>query len=310
MSLADIIQIIIGFLSLIATIAVSFLIYWLQSKHEKEIRDIEEMQKQRELEEKAQIFLMDNEDERDYLPWCIFAANLHRLEKHTRNIYNAYCHCGLELQNEILKQAGFYIKQIEDISWVERCLESLQKDIETNQLGRDYLYDGAKYFHRGYKRYKNEQWIEPPAIFEPINKENKIRKMMNVNSIDISEYVDEYFYYYLNGKMSQKDLKPYPPIDYVWESQNLGYANEIVVCKWMMSLVEVIAIYCEKRKDVSNEICFNEIEYTDAVIETYEDKYYSALQALYNTYELRNILEEELPNAKKKKQKRKARKTR
>ena len=38
MSLADIIQIIIGVLSLVATIAVSFLIYWLQSRHEKEIR--------------------------------------------------------------------------------------------------------------------------------------------------------------------------------------------------------------------------------------------------------------------------------
>ena len=34
MSAADIIQIIIGVLSLIATIAVSFLIYWLQTRHE------------------------------------------------------------------------------------------------------------------------------------------------------------------------------------------------------------------------------------------------------------------------------------
>lgn len=37
MTPADIIQIVIGFLSLLATVAVSFLIYWLQSRHEKEI---------------------------------------------------------------------------------------------------------------------------------------------------------------------------------------------------------------------------------------------------------------------------------
>lgn len=36
MSLVDIIQIIIGIMTLVATIAVSFSIYWLQLRHEKE----------------------------------------------------------------------------------------------------------------------------------------------------------------------------------------------------------------------------------------------------------------------------------
>lgn len=37
MTTADIIQIILGILSLIATVGVSVAIYWLQSRHEKEI---------------------------------------------------------------------------------------------------------------------------------------------------------------------------------------------------------------------------------------------------------------------------------
>lgn len=37
MTTAEIIQIIIGVLSLIATVVVSVAIYWLQSRHEKEI---------------------------------------------------------------------------------------------------------------------------------------------------------------------------------------------------------------------------------------------------------------------------------
>ena len=81
MSLADIIQIIIGVLSLVATIAVSFLIYWLQSRHEKEIQKLQCEKERIALQEKARLFLIDNQEERDYLPWCIIAANLYQLEK-------------------------------------------------------------------------------------------------------------------------------------------------------------------------------------------------------------------------------------
>ena len=49
MEVADIVQIIIGALSLVATVAVSFFIYWLQSRHEKEMAKIEEKQRQEKL---------------------------------------------------------------------------------------------------------------------------------------------------------------------------------------------------------------------------------------------------------------------
>lgn len=80
MTTAEIIQIVIGILSLVATIAVSFLIYWLQTRHEKEIQKLQEEKEQKELETKARLFLIDNEPERDYLPWCVIAANVHPLE--------------------------------------------------------------------------------------------------------------------------------------------------------------------------------------------------------------------------------------
>ena len=80
MSLADIIQIIIGVLSLVATIAVSFLIYWLQSRHEKEIQKLQCEKERIALQEKARLFLIDNQEERDYLPWCIIAAIYIRLK--------------------------------------------------------------------------------------------------------------------------------------------------------------------------------------------------------------------------------------
>ena len=69
-----------------ATIAVSFLIYWLQTRHEKEIQKLQDEKEQKELETKARLFLIDNESERDYLPWCVVAANVHPLERFIRNI--------------------------------------------------------------------------------------------------------------------------------------------------------------------------------------------------------------------------------
>lgn len=125
MSLVDTIQIIIGILTLVATVAVSFTIYWLQLCHEKEMQKMAANQVHKELEEKAKLFLIDNEAERDYLPWCIIAASVCRLDKHTREIYNSFCRCPEELRNEILKQAGFEIRSIKEQIWVNDCIEAI-----------------------------------------------------------------------------------------------------------------------------------------------------------------------------------------
>lgn len=281
MLLTDIIQIVIGVLSLLATIAVSFAIYWLQMHHEKELQRLEKKQKQKELEEKANLFLMDNESERDYLPWCVLAANLHRLEKHTRTIYTAFCRCPEELRDEILKQAGFEISSIKSNSWVDACIEKLEVDIKKYNLGQNYLYDGAKYFYRSYERYRDLQWNSTPSVFEPINKNSN--RIINSNQLSIGEYVDEYFYYYIDKHMKFEKDSPIPPMDYVWVSQNLANCDEEKVCMWMMELIENIAIIIKNRK-AKVETNKTLLEYTDAQAETFEDKYYETLQALYNTY--------------------------
>ena len=82
----NLIQITIGLLSLIATIFVSFLIYWFQRRHEIEIEKIEENIRKSLLEEEAHKFLIDNEEEIEYVAWCVFATNLYRHKKHTRKI--------------------------------------------------------------------------------------------------------------------------------------------------------------------------------------------------------------------------------
>ena len=113
MTIADIIQIILGILSLIATVGVSFAIYWLQSRHEKQLERIAKENAEKQLKEEADRFLIDNEAERDYLPLCVFASNLHRHERHTRKIYTNFCRCSNDLQNKILEVAEFKCRTIE-----------------------------------------------------------------------------------------------------------------------------------------------------------------------------------------------------
>lgn len=301
MSLVDIIQIIIGILSLVATIAVSFTIYWLQLRHEKEMQKIAKLQEHKELEEKAKLFLIDNEAERNYLPWCVIAANIHRFDKHTREIYNSFCRCPEELRNEILKQAGFEMDSIKGQKWVDDCIEALKKDIQKYSLGRDYLYEGAKYFHISYKRYRDLKWNSTPQVFEPICKDNHFRISFGMDKLDIGSYIDEYFYYFIDKRIDLKEGEPIPPIDFVWNSQNLTYTNEETVCMWMMELIQDIAIIIYNRSGVE-KINREILECTDAQVETYEDKYYATLQALYNAYYIKHM-DEKRVSRKKKKQK-------
>ena len=65
MSTADIIQIVLAAFSLIATVVVSLVLYWLERRHENVLHKIEEKRRQHELEEQATRFMMDNSEELD-----------------------------------------------------------------------------------------------------------------------------------------------------------------------------------------------------------------------------------------------------
>ena len=199
----NLIQITIGLLSLIATIFVSFLIYWLQRRHEIEIEKIEENIRKSLLEEEAHKFLIDNEEEIEYLPWCVFATNLYRHKKHTRKIYTNFCRCSKKLQNEILNIAGFSIKTIKDTEWVDIAFDNLRQDIITYKLGNDYLYDNAKYFHRAFELYRENRWEITPQVFPPINTFKQFSRSCYTNGIlNINEYI-ELDDNYVNGLVKQ-----------------------------------------------------------------------------------------------------------
>ena len=285
MNIADVIQIIIGILSLIATVGVSFAIYWLQSRHEKEMEDLAKEKEKKLLKEEADKFLIDNESERDYLPLCVFASNLHRHEKHTRKIYTNFCRCRTELQNKILEVAEFKCRTIDGVDWLDKAIDNLKDDIQKYHLDRDYLYDGAKYFHRGFKRYREKEWdYSYKLLFKQIVENKRWRAFVGTDLISISSYLDDYFYYCIDKHDTEKlNGDPLPPIDYLWDSQNLASIEESEVCGWIMEIVDAITVIIHNKTiERDNDLYFDDL--TDEEAETFEDKYYETVRALYYTY--------------------------
>ena len=143
MTCADIIQIIIGILSLFATVAVSVVIYIMQRRHEKE-------QRRKEISEQAQRFMMDNNSELAYLSWCVIAVNQSLLDNHSRKIYTDFCRLPSEVRDEVLRlnDIRMSINNLSGKEWITECLKCLSEDIKEYKLGMNILYDNGKYFFR------------------------------------------------------------------------------------------------------------------------------------------------------------------
>ena len=282
----------LDFISLVVTTVLTISIFYLQKKHETEVEEIKVLNKQKELEEKARIFMIENNSELDYIPWCIFASNVGSLKNHTRKIYREYCKCSIEVQNEILKRSNIHIEQFQDTTWIDRCIERLQKDIKEYDLGYDMLYDGAKYFHRSLNNYYNHTWrdIENNRLFDPIVSRKTI---LGMEKTTLQGYIDEYLYCKFGGEKyeGKKDLMR-KPLDYLCDEIDFGMNSEHIICGWCMEMIYQVSLSIAYNCVINkrNNGNFDDgLPYTDAQVDTYEDKYYETLHVLFNTYNSTNF---------------------
>lgn len=73
--------------SLIVTTVLTIKIYRLERSHEKEREQMEVEARKKAVVETARVFLIDNEDEIEYLPLSVIAKSLNLKRKHGSSLY-------------------------------------------------------------------------------------------------------------------------------------------------------------------------------------------------------------------------------
>lgn len=266
-------------LSLIATVVLTVAIYWLQRSHEKEREQMEVKAQKKAVAEAARVFLIDNEDEIEYLPLSAIAKSLNLKRKHHRAITTKFLRCSEEVQKEILKQVNFQPIEVSK-EQVSTVLKLLRDDIKTYCFGRDVLYDGAKYFHRAMERYSDKE-IETvnPYIFEDIKRTHfyqgdslKLLKDTSYNGT-LYGYMHDYIH---SADLGKSKWLLQPPIDMVLSQCNLAGCPEDIMTFWMMRIIiDCCRVFAESEEDFI---------FDEDLIKTQEDMYYYAVMVLYNTY--------------------------
>ena len=289
---------IVAVLSLIVTSVLTIGVYLFQSKNEVK-RDKERQEDiEREIKERnnelARNFIINNQSEIDLLPLCAIASNVKTLpalqtwrtqRKYSHQIYLNFDKQPEAIKKEILRQEGILLNLPKDCDWVSEYLEHLKIDAFECGMSIDkrcFLYDNAKYFHRGLSEYWDEKLdgmvpIQIPNI--PINRENSF--LYRIGLVGkykdyFEDYIDETIYKKF-GEESYLTENYTPPLDFA----NNAFSDDeksFVLC--MMQFVQLfsISVYCK----ISQNEDFGTSN--DRLISTYEDYYYEALLQLYLAY--------------------------
>lgn len=270
--------------SLIVTTVLTIKIYRLERSHEKEREQMEVEARKKAVVETARVFLIDNEDEIEYLPLSVIAKSLNLKRKHHRAITTKFLRCSEEVKKEILKQANFQPIEVSK-EQVSTVLKLLRDDIKTYCFGRDVLYDGAKYFHRAMERYSDKE-IETvnPYIFEDIKRTHFYQgdslKLLKDTSYNGTLY--GYMYDYIHSAdLGKSKWLLQPPIDMVLSQCDLAGCPEEIMTFWMMRIViDCCRVFAESEEDFI---------FDEDLIKTQEDMYYYAVMVLYNTYVTKKV---------------------
>lgn len=271
----EIANLIISILSLISTIAISFVIYFLERRNQKEARN-------KEIKEAAKRFIIENASELDYLHWATIAVGCFPQNKHVRKIYNAFAFLDDETKLEVLKQRELDCKLLDSSDWIHKKIDLIQKIIQELGIGNDFLYDNGKYFTRAYrykkysvkdlmiKRYENDKYED---LFQLARAHFK-----NEGKLTYEQYLEDFLYCkFEKPNLMPKDVDIPLPNDYLIAVENLRNCDEIYLCYWMMVMVENVISYAIRYLNYKD----NEPSETDAQAETYEDMYFSILYELY-----------------------------
>lgn len=280
---SNIISLSIDFIALVVSIVLTIIIYRLERRHEKEHEAAEEKAQKAALSEVAKVFLIDNDDEVEYLPLAEIAAKLNLKRKHCRLITTRFLRCSDAQQREILHQSNIANISV-SMEAVSVALDKLRLDLDKSEFGRNILYDDAKYLHRAFKRYSD---IEVSNV-NPYEFENIESGEWDDNQSKIPLYVinhpstlRDYMWGYMHiPKQNRQGI--IPPVNKVFQQFDLGNCDEQIMTFWTM---RIIIDACHTFNDISYFDDFDE-----SLIQTQEDMYYYTLATLCAAYPMEEVI--------------------
>ncbi len=283
----EIASLIIEILSLIATITISIAIFWLQRRHEKEVEKQEELRRKEAIIEAAKIFIIDNQKEIHLLPLCVIAASVNPHKNHNRLLYNCFNKCSKELQKEILRQENIPLVIESNSNWVNEYLDKFEKDCKTYNMGKSYLYEGAKYLHCAIRELQNEKLGNIDTNVFEVPQWDKF--IFTNRKYDLTYYIGMYLKNVLKDRGYQMNnlipLPNKPPMDMLNEKFDFSSCDTKILNFWLMKFVTSACVaFCRHGLIDDSEAEWREIDISDDKLETYEDMYYETLLMLYTTY--------------------------
>lgn len=248
-------------------------------------------QVQEEIYSEAQRFCIEYEKYIEFLPLCQIANFVDPLHNNIRKQYTDYNKCSDRVKKKILELKGFKELDFTDENWIDRCIHLYKKKIEEMELAtNDFLYEGAKYFHRAYERYSEYEIKFDPYIFDKIDKTETIDKLIGDKELksSLGYYIADYLWY----KKNHPEYEIIPPMDKLWNLCDLGACSEYNVTFWICKFIIESCHYIESSLGLDNEgNQDNEIELrklsigdSEELIERQEDMYYYALLQLYKCF--------------------------
>lgn len=270
----EIANLIVGILSLLATIGISISIFYLENKNAKR-------QEKHTVSESARRFIIENADERGYLPWAVIAAGCFPQNKHCRRIYNEFSILDERVKLEVLKQTNLNIPLIRGDDWIADRLKVVQEAADELSLGDTFLYDGAKYFHRLYDQKERDYSEDDIGWHEPCFKD-----VFGLPPLTLSPkkgylwfrlYMDSYLYFRFQqpDRFSEKWEKPF---DYLLVAKGIQETpDEGYVCCWVSHIIEETIVAAVNYLSYSEKGRVS----TDSYPETYEDRYFQVLYRLF-----------------------------
>lgn len=245
---------------------------------------ISSRQKREKLENEANSFIVNHEDELAYIPLCLIASAYKRQGKCLRQIYLDFNRLSNELQKEVLKQLNYDCELISSTDWIDNGLEKVKKYISDNELGRDLLYEDSKYFKRTYNYRENKYELarEFAHMFRSdiFGKPNYVRRGIFVDDGGIS--FDEYLDRYLRARDEKNPIAAVAPkpVDALASAIRFNDCDEETVCFWMMVMVDSCAEQLIDRLSKRQQI--KRLPVCEGSLETYEDRFFVALSTLYD----------------------------